>query len=37
MGIPHNPTGQAINERYNRTLEEMVIEQKGVQDFPEML
>ncbi|XP_068782450.1 uncharacterized protein [Struthio camelus] len=37
-GIPHNPTGQAIVERANRTLKEMIIHQKmrGVTD-PELI
>ena len=28
-GIPHNPTGQAVIERTNCTLKEMLIKQKG--------
>ena len=28
-GIPHNPTGQAVIEKANHTLKEMLIKQKG--------
>lgn len=28
-GVPHNPTGQAIIKRANRTLKETLIGQKG--------
>ncbi|KAL6058684.1 hypothetical protein STEG23_035833 [Scotinomys teguina] len=33
-GIPHNPTGQAIIERSNRTLKDMLNKQKGVTKTP---
>lgn len=35
-GISHNPTGQAMGERSNRALKEMLIEQKGIWDLPEI-
>ncbi|KAL6087654.1 hypothetical protein STEG23_030580 [Scotinomys teguina] len=34
-GIPHNPTGQAVIERSNRTLKDMLNKQKGVTKTPE--
>ncbi|KAL6055503.1 hypothetical protein STEG23_020485, partial [Scotinomys teguina] len=33
-GIPHNPTGQAVIERSNRTLKDMLNKQKGVTKTP---
>ena len=33
-GIQHNPTGQAIVERANHTLKEMLIKQKGRVKIP---
>ncbi|KAL6065033.1 hypothetical protein STEG23_028902 [Scotinomys teguina] len=33
-GIPHNPTGQAVIERSNRTLKDMLDKQKGVTKTP---
>ena len=33
-GIPHNPTGQAVIERANCTLKEMLIKQKGREKTP---
>ncbi|KAL6030444.1 hypothetical protein STEG23_025180 [Scotinomys teguina] len=33
-GIPHNPTGQAVIERSNRTLKNMLNKQKGVTKTP---
>jgi hypothetical protein len=33
-GISHNPTGQAIVERANHTIKEMLIKQKGRVKIP---
>ena len=31
-GIPHNPTGQAVIERSNRTIKDMLNKQKGMEN-----
>ena len=33
-GIPNNPTGQAVIERSNHTIKDMLNKQKGTKDTP---
>ena len=33
-GIPNNPTGQAVIERSNHTIKDMLNKQKGMKDTP---
>ena len=33
-GIPHNPKGQAVIERSNQTIKDMLNKQKGLENAP---